>query len=68
VTVDLSYVNELQIQISAHCPSCGTYMYYVAFDFDVDIKRVKCLNHDCPEYDKQWDLNMRTGVGRRSSK
>lgn len=67
MTVDISGVNEIHIQIAAHCPSCDRAMYYIAFDFNSDIKRVWCRNDNCTELGKKWDLNMRTGMARRRS-
>lgn len=42
MTVDISGVNEIHIQIAAHCPSCDRAMYYIGFASDPgsDIKRV----------------------------
>ena len=68
--VDLSGVNEMAIQISAICPGCGQIMHYdKQFLYEgAPIKRVHCTDirdSDCPEKNKLWDLDMRTGMAKR---
>ena len=71
--IDLSGINELAIQVSAICPGCGHPMHYeilkpAALGHSLEglnAVRVYCANSGCGELNKRWDLDMRTGIGKR---
>jgi hypothetical protein len=68
--LDFSGVDTLRIYISAACPSCGYGMRYTKYEADQsnDIKRVDCVNCECPEFEKPWNLDMRNGTAIRGGR